>query len=386
MMWTKQNIFELSGCLSREAFDAFRNDVLPPDVKAVAAEHLASCPFCTDAMEGFEEMGSPQIAAEVMAKLDDTFQQKYLSKKTKIKSIVWFSISVAASILLLSGLFFLFRDNKPKTQIAVNTPQQADTDSATNGGLFDHEEKLDEKSPAQTSSVISRNKEGERKAPVKTEEIKNINTQSSDGFVTNAQEPFNKVKAEKEEEFSSKSSYAAGAPAPAVMADTNALDKKSLAYTSSEAKSSKFRDQTADNYSATRAPAKRGYNPSASGEKVDSNKDVSKDDESVSSIIEEPATFQGGDINKFSQYIIQQLKIPSSVEISNLSSSKAILQFVVDKKGKLTDIRIIRSLDPQIDNEIVKILKNSPLWAPGKHGGKPIKQQFTLPLQLNFQK
>jgi hypothetical protein len=385
MMWTKQNIFELSGCLSREAFDAFRNDVLPPDVKAVAAEHLVSCPFCTDAMEGFEEMGSPQIAAEVMTKLDDTFQQKYLSKKTKIKSIVWFSISVAASLLLLSGLFFLFRDNKPKTQFAVNTPQQADKDSTTNGGLFDPEEKLDEKSPALPSPVFSRNKEGERKALAKSEEIKNINTQSSDGFVTNAQEPFNKVKAEKEEEFSSKSSYAAGAPAPAVMADTNALDKKSLAYTLSEAKSSKYMDQTADNYSATRtqrAPAKRGYNPSASGEKVDSNKDVSKDDESVSSIIEEPATFQGGDINKFRDYVMQQLKFSGEAEMDG----KAIFQFAVDKKGKLTDIRIISSLNPRIDNEIVKILKNSPLWTPGKQGGKPVKQQFTFPLQLHFQK
>jgi hypothetical protein len=387
MMWNKQNIFEPSGCLSREAFDALRNNVLPPDVKAVATEHLTSCPFCTDAMEGLEEMGSPQITAEVVATLDDTFQQKYLSKKTKTKSIVWFSISIAASLLLLSGLFFLFRDNKPKTQFAVNTPQKSDTDS-TSSGLLKPKEPQEENSP--TSPVISKNEERELKAPIRSEEIKDFSTQSNDEVKAKAPEPLNKIKAEKEEDFDAKSSYAGGAPA--VMMDSIALDKKSLAYIS-ETKSSKRMDQAANNYSAERVQSsanKRSYNaptPTPASEAIAENKkETFKDDESISSVIEEPATFQGGDINKFRIYVIQQLKIPNSVEKSNESGNKAIFQFVIDKKGKLIDIKIIRSLDPAIDNEIVKILKNSPLWAPGKQGGKPVKQKFIFPLQIHFQK
>ena len=124
MMWNKQNIFEPSGCISREAFEAFLRDELAPDVRVTAEEHIASCEFCSDASEGFSSIGLPQ-ASVAMEIVDRSFKKKYLeSPKKSSRRITWFSIAAAASVLLLTGLFFMLRDNHPKTQLAENTVPQ----------------------------------------------------------------------------------------------------------------------------------------------------------------------------------------------------------------------------------------------------------------------
>jgi len=118
--------------------------------------------------------------------------------------------------------------------------------------------------------------------------------------------------------------------------------------------------------------------------KID-NKDTSPEPELVFVTLADPATFQGADINKFRQYVLNQFKYPESLKKSNIAG-RLILQFVVDTKGKVTDIKILRGLDPAIDNEIIRILKNSPLWTPGKQAGKPVKQKFVLPIEIKIAK
>jgi len=367
-MWDKQNIFESSGCLSREAFEAFRTDKLTSEAKAAANEHIASCPFCTDALEGFENMGSPQEAANVMAIMDKSFQQKYLKRSNQnIKKIVWFSISIAASLLLLSGLYFIFSD-KPKAELAENTPQLKDLVS-TPKVLHNQEER----SKISITPNVTKNKEGELKTtPEITDKTNALSEQANDEIVAN--EPIKAVETERKDFYKEKAPEAT-VPIAKYEYDSLNLDyKKSLAYESSEAKPSKRMAPAPANYSAGKA--KRSENTHYN--------DVAKDDESVPFVAEESASFQGGDINKFRDYVIQQIKISESVKITNFKNSKIIVQFIVDQKGKVTDIKILRSIDPAVDNEIIKIIKNSPRWTPGKQGGKTIKQQFELPVTFEL--
>ena len=80
-MWNEKNIFEPSGCLSREAFVALFEGKLTPAAQTAADAHIASCPFCADAIDGFgQSNASPSI---LINKVDKDFQEKYTSSQKK---------------------------------------------------------------------------------------------------------------------------------------------------------------------------------------------------------------------------------------------------------------------------------------------------------------
>ena len=114
---------------------------------------------------------------------------------------------------------------------------------------------------------------------------------------------------------------------------------------------------------------------------VEAKKDKGVEEESTFTIVEESASFMGGDLEKFRQYIAKQFVFPASLKGTGISG-KVIVEFVVDKNGKVTKVKIIRSVDPAIDKEVVMILDNSPVWKPGKQGGKPVSQTFTIPVNI----
>jgi len=112
------------------------------------------------------------------------------------------------------------------------------------------------------------------------------------------------------------------------------------------------------------------------------DKKVNKETGSLSlKVNEEPATFQEGDINKFKKYVLSKFKYPESLKGTKVSG-RLLVQFVIDANGKVTEIKILRSVHADIDKEIIQILKNSPLWAPGKQNGNAVKQQFVMPLEI----
>ena len=115
-------------------------------------------------------------------------------------------------------------------------------------------------------------------------------------------------------------------------------------------------------------------------DKKDFNKSEAKP-EPAFAVQEESATFRGKDINAFKQYVLSQFKYPSSLKNAKVSG-RLLIQFVVDANGKITDIKILRSVHPDIDKEIIRILKNSPLWSPAKQSGSPVKQQLVMPIEI----
>jgi Ca-activated chloride channel homolog len=97
-----------------------------------------------------------------------------------------------------------------------------------------------------------------------------------------------------------------------------------------------------------------------------------------SAVLVESATFRGADINAFAKYVLSQFKKPAGAK----ATGRLLVQFNVNENGKVTDIKILRSLGADIDNEIIRILKNSPNWTPAKKDGKAVKQQFVMPLNI----
>ena len=89
------------------------------------------------------------------------------------------------------------------------------------------------------------------------------------------------------------------------------------------------------------------------------------------------ATFQGGDLNKFYDFIIKNFDT-KTVE----KKGQLIFSFTINEKGEVKNIRVLKDLGGTSAIEIIKILRASPKWEPAKRGGKPISIDMKLP--MNF--
>ena len=98
-------------------------------------------------------------------------------------------------------------------------------------------------------------------------------------------------------------------------------------------------------------------------------------------VVEEMPSFQGQGQEGFKSYISQNLRYPDQAADNGISG-KVYVQFVVNSKGNVVDAVVIRSVDPALDKEAIRIVMSSPSWAPGKQRGKNVKVQFTFP--INF--
>ena len=118
---------------------------------------------------------------------------------------------------------------------------------------------------------------------------------------------------------------------------------------------------------------------------VEEKKDVVVEaEEPVFVIVEESATFQGGDLNSFRIWVQQNMVYPTAAAEAGISG-KVFVQFAVNSKGKLVDAKIMRGVHPELDKEALRCINNSPAWSPGKQGGKSVKQQFVIPIIFQLQ-
>lgn len=100
--------------------------------------------------------------------------------------------------------------------------------------------------------------------------------------------------------------------------------------------------------------------------------------------VDEQATFQGGDILKFREWVQKSVVYPEDA-IKKGITGKVTLQFAVNSSGKVCDIKILRGVDPMLDNETIRVLESSPDWLPAKKAGSNVKQQFVMPVVFALQ-
>ncbi len=104
--------------------------------------------------------------------------------------------------------------------------------------------------------------------------------------------------------------------------------------------------------------------------------------EPVFFVVEETASFMGGDLSTFRDYVLHQTIYPMDA-MQKGESGKVFLQFCVNSHGQVCDIKVIRtSGSVSLDKEAIRVISASPLWKPGKQRGKTIKQLFTMPVSF----
>jgi TonB family protein len=122
----------------------------------------------------------------------------------------------------------------------------------------------------------------------------------------------------------------------------------------------------------------------ALGEKETAASTQNPDDEPSFVFVEKQALFQGGTLENFREWVQQNLVYPPEA-VKNKMSGRITVQFAINSKGKVVDVKILRGVAPLLDQEAIRAIKLSPDWTPAEQGGRLVKQQFVMPVIFQLQ-
>ena len=96
-------------------------------------------------------------------------------------------------------------------------------------------------------------------------------------------------------------------------------------------------------------------------------------------LVEEKPKFQGGDANTFSKWVSAHLDYPEIAK-ENGVSGRVMVQFTVNPNGTVSDVKVLRGVDPSLDKEAVRVIQSSPKWTPGKQRDRAVKVTYQFPV------
>ena len=105
--------------------------------------------------------------------------------------------------------------------------------------------------------------------------------------------------------------------------------------------------------------------------------------EEVFMVAEQMPEFPGG-MKELLKFLQNNLKYPENAMKNNVQG-RVIVQFVVEKDGTLTEFKVARSVDPDLDAEALRVLQTMPKWKPGMQRGKIVRVKFTVPVSFKLQ-
>ena len=103
----------------------------------------------------------------------------------------------------------------------------------------------------------------------------------------------------------------------------------------------------------------------------------------VFDVVEQMPSFPGGP-SALMQFLSSNIKYPVVAE-ENGVQGRVVCTFVVERDGSITDVRVIKSVDPSLDKEAVRVVKSMPKWIPGKQNGSAGRVKYTGPVTFRLQ-
>jgi len=96
-------------------------------------------------------------------------------------------------------------------------------------------------------------------------------------------------------------------------------------------------------------------------------------------LVEEKPKFNGGDANEFTKWVNGRLVYPE-IARENGVQGRVTLQFTVNADGTVSNVKVLRGVDPALDKEAVRVVSSSPKWTPGKQRDRNVKVTYTFPV------
>ena len=100
-------------------------------------------------------------------------------------------------------------------------------------------------------------------------------------------------------------------------------------------------------------------------------------------VVEQMPSFPGGDA-ALMQFLSKNIKYPVVAEENGIQG-RVIATFVVERDGSITDVKVVKSVDPSLDKEAIRVVKSMPKWIPGKQNGSAVRVKYTVPVTFRLQ-
>lgn len=104
--------------------------------------------------------------------------------------------------------------------------------------------------------------------------------------------------------------------------------------------------------------------------------EVAVDNNEIVASAEVMPKFKGGGLKEFQNYINENTKYPQVAAEMGIQG-RVRVSFVVEKNGTVSNVKVVKSIDPLLDREAIRVVKSSPRWTPGQNGGVPVRVSQT---------
>lgn len=330
-------LFNRQGCLSTEGIMRYANKELSHDELLKADQHLMQCDLCRTAIEGIQSLPDKRSFSDNVGNLKKIWAGKHSVSNITSRKIFYVYGPVAASIVILAGIFFLTSNHSPFLQrnIAYVPPKMISIDSVNffYGNIVPIETK--------TQTPPKKDKKAREKyihAHV-TAERENMVSAS----VKNARIVAHRVDT------------------------TNSIEIGEI--------------ENLNMYNTPTHSTLMSLPPV-----YDDNDDALNGDErnqNVVTICEKMPHFEDGGIKEFSRYVHKEIRYPRAALEAGIQG-RVYVQFTIDETGKLIDPKILKGCNVLLEKEVLRVLHNSPHWEPGMQSGSSVKVSMTMPVEFHI--
>ena len=102
----------------------------------------------------------------------------------------------------------------------------------------------------------------------------------------------------------------------------------------------------------------------------------------VYDMVEQAPSFPGGP-SELMAYLSKNIKYPKEAQAAK-KEGRVIVQFVVASTGEVTNVKVMRGVDPLLDAEAIRVVEGMPRWTPGRQDGEAVNVRYTLPVTFRL--
>jgi TonB family protein len=370
-----RNLFNASGCLTLDAINRYHSGRLSNKDLEIVRQHMEECELCRDAVEGYKHFTNQKRQLELINSLRKKIRSRYsirparvLSGRDRRLNPTLTYISAAATILIILGIYGLvntgiFRHEnyvagqikeeevksedqltqaeKPVSEAQREVPPERSQQPDTFKYLADDQEP---ELPEETAVIIRANEMAEKAIPEMDVHLE----RTVEAMIPN--EPMDTVVIEGVRNVAgvevetvsvagaSAARKAAALPVKAVSVEMDVETKKAIEDTGGIETNTLF-----------------------------------------FTWVDEMPQFSVNGYQDFNDYIRKNLKYPENAKERGVTG-KILIQFIVNKYGKVIDVKAIQVVDPLLDQEAIRVVKSSPRWKPGTKNGEKANVQLVYPV------
>lgn len=429
---TNYIIFAETDCISEKTMFDYIDHKLSPKECHQVEKHLLDCSLCSDALDGLALLKDRNKIGEINHRIAEQVKTSG-GEETKVVRFNFKLVSaIAAGLLLLIGGVFFFQQfagkqmeqnniaelkqptetstppvdekntakleqSEPASRADVSDKKETDNESAQKQRLVSKDEKINSALAQPDKTVSNITKEEATGKDVKTEVTTVTTTGDTRTILAENDKDVAGVKTkatEKEGTGAASAEYISAAPPASVakqdLSKINANGKKqeskykekknSLSQESAKQKEKSAGEQTAvAGYMADTPMAADEEKPMTT---VSAN-ERSVVTDSVYTNAETKPQFPGGDVAMYG-YILKNYKYPVITNKNTLSGTKIIVSFTIDPLGKVTNSKIVKGINEELNTEALRVINSMPNWIPATSKGKAVSYPLTLPIQLEI--